>query len=690
MSDDMKSLGEKMYVLRNKGVSDEDIYSSLGVPVDKVKKLKESGVSVDEIDRSLGIVPFKPVDGWQPTSYGFKVKPIDLAGGKQSVQREDNAVWFGEAQGNKGKPGWFNAEGERVSDIPLTKVKLETGAIVPKRSDDAVYIKATDDPRFKGQEGWHYYDKNTGMYAPAPSYNPNEASFLQRNLGIETWKDFGRQIKAGITKPAEGIAQKVVPEGSEYGKALAESQRYRKALANTGMAGSGFIQDVAASVPEMAMLSVVPGAAPGATMVERFAANAVPAAAMSYATAPKGEEMSSAVGALAGGAIGEGVHTGVTKLMQKGESLAPEKVVAWFKSKVKGKPSDVLQEDLRNAYNSARKEVRDAFEVLKSTSGNNDVPLSNFEYSLENMIKTNKASRGSNDSMERELTAIKNKIEQSSDKSFASTVDLGTELNEVYKKAMESGDGKLMKAITNLKSDLQYDMDLFGKQFGDAYVAAKNKWVEKLKPWEDPREGGRILQSFIKSPTPDLAMTALLKAKSEDKIDIFMKQLSKNIGVPALQAGLVEDVYKQSLRDGTVIPQKFITALKNRQDAYGLSFSGREKWMMDGLNKLMKDSRFTAQMLTGEWLRHLPLGRVLPGSAYPSPEAGSILQKLFTTPTGQKLLVKSYATTPGSKTMGKIIDDIERFASLELGKIASELGTSKKGVTNAAQEGEQQ
>jgi len=56
----------------------------------------------------------KPVDGdWQS-----RVKPIDLGNGKQSVQREDGGVYFGPDQGNKGKPGWFDAKGMRLGDAP--------------------------------------------------------------------------------------------------------------------------------------------------------------------------------------------------------------------------------------------------------------------------------------------------------------------------------------------------------------------------------------------------------------------------------------------------------------------------------------------------------------------------------------------------------------------------------------------
>ena len=56
--------------------------------------------------------------GWQPTQYGFNVKPTTTFNGKPSVKRTDSAVWYGPEQGNTGIPGWFDAKGNRMGDTP--------------------------------------------------------------------------------------------------------------------------------------------------------------------------------------------------------------------------------------------------------------------------------------------------------------------------------------------------------------------------------------------------------------------------------------------------------------------------------------------------------------------------------------------------------------------------------------------
>ena len=63
---------------------------------------------------------FAPVQGSSaaPSDWQAQVKPIDLGGGKSSVQRSDGGVWFGPDQGNTGKAGWFDGKGNRLGDAP--------------------------------------------------------------------------------------------------------------------------------------------------------------------------------------------------------------------------------------------------------------------------------------------------------------------------------------------------------------------------------------------------------------------------------------------------------------------------------------------------------------------------------------------------------------------------------------------
>ena len=66
-------------------------------------------------------------DAKAPTVDGFRTLPgasfptrqiVAPGTDKPSEQREDGGIYFGPAQGNKGKPGWFDAKGMRLGDAP--------------------------------------------------------------------------------------------------------------------------------------------------------------------------------------------------------------------------------------------------------------------------------------------------------------------------------------------------------------------------------------------------------------------------------------------------------------------------------------------------------------------------------------------------------------------------------------------
>lgn len=59
-----------------------------------------------------GFVAEAPQSDWQPTKWGFKVKPaVTPDTGKPTLQREDGALYYGPDQGNTGIPKWFDAQG---------------------------------------------------------------------------------------------------------------------------------------------------------------------------------------------------------------------------------------------------------------------------------------------------------------------------------------------------------------------------------------------------------------------------------------------------------------------------------------------------------------------------------------------------------------------------------------------------
>ncbi len=595
-----------------------------------------------------------PSDGFQPTQYGFKVKPIDLGNGKQSVQREDGAVYFGPDQGNKGKPGWFNDKGLRLGSKPGEDSSIRDRAI----NDMLLKTREVDSKPLLGR-----------IIPPAVSSVAQggieaitaPAQYLGHKMGItamdKPMDEFNRfNQETFVQDPvARGMGAMALPT---------------KAIGNAPLKASQQVSQL------LQALKLGKAAAPIANVATAAATGRVAAQALTPEYDIQNEQdyearkntegnIGMALGgipaaAVESGLVGKAVQGGqriVNAIKNKGEDFAPATVVNWFKNRVPGKASDVLQEDLQQQYAAARARGSAPFQELRTQDGT--VSMQPYIDKVDAAIgEVQKSGFSDKEPIIQQLTALK-KTAQEGPMTWGKAMDIGTDINDKISQAMSgmSPDRNLARILQPIKSAHQEALDLAGSQFGDKYKLAKQAWIDNVVPWEDPKQGGRLLKNFMNSPTPDQAMNALLKAKSEDKIDIFVKQLSKDKGIPALQAGLVDAVYQQSLDEaGKVIPAKFLGALKARQDAYGLSFTGEAKWRMDGLATLLRDAKFTAQFLTGEFLRHIPGGRILPGSAFPTPDAGSLLQKIFTSPMGSKFLLQAQGMKANSPQLANLMD----------------------------------
>lgn len=94
--------------------------------------------------------------------------------------------------------------------------------------------------------------------------------------------------------------------------------------------------------------------------------------------------------------------------------------------------------------------------------------------------------------------------------------------------------------------------------------------------------------------------------------------------------------------NGDFIPGRFIKAMKDRQEAYNLTFKGEDKWRMDGFVKLMKAAKLAGDALPTGKLSHML-------------DTSVLAQKLFTTKPGQALLLSSSSLPIGSEALESLI-----------------------------------
>lgn len=531
-----------------------------------------------------------------PEDWQKQVKPIDLGGGKQSVQRSDGGVWFGPEQGNTGHPGWFDANGNRLGDSP--------GAPPPHLG----------------------FWERVGYGA--------KAGF--KNLA-DSLAQHGVQSLSNTTEGAIGEPQNVQAINQDIGQTIAQRKQQVQAMGLPAKMGQFAIE----SGPSVAAAAVAPEAE-GAGILTRGLATASAVAPTTYMTTPGTPEERAKAAAVSvpatvlGQVVGEKLVGPIAKkIMGKtynlvsGQTPDVTNIRQDLLSRVSGEPADVFQSDLESQYAAARARAAQPFNALRQATGDAPVDLPTYGKALDDAIAREQASRAGGDKgVISLLQQLKNGLENpNADKTFSGTMDLGSRLNALESDAMSgsSPNRQVAKTIIGLKDALNKDMDAAGSQYGDAYKNAKETWKQEVVPFEDRAQGGKLLQQFMNSPTPDAALRALAVAKSADKVGIFVKQLSPE-GKQALQAGLVDTAFNDAADpiSGKFRVDRFLKAMNDRQEAYGLTFSGEDKWRMDGLTKIMKTAN-AANVL-------IPFEKWGVGTS-------DILQKLLTTKPGSKLLL---------------------------------------------------
>jgi hypothetical protein len=196
---------------------------------------------------------------------------------------------------------------------------LPNGSQTVKRPDGAVYIKEANDPRFKGQEGWHAFDPKTGVWAPASDEDASAYGPVRSRLGGPALKSWTRNLLAGLQRPGEAVAGLGAQAANATGllgddvtqgflKTLEDRERFRQAVKNTSGPGAGFTQFTGEMLPAAAATVLAPQSAPTvfaseaamaptiAPFAQRAAANAVTAGGTAYLTTPGGQAERSQAG----------------------------------------------------------------------------------------------------------------------------------------------------------------------------------------------------------------------------------------------------------------------------------------------------------------------------------------------------------------------------------------------------------
>jgi hypothetical protein len=583
-----------------------------------------------------------PSDGWQDTPYGFKVKPLQI-GNVQTVQRDDGAAFFGPQQGNKGAPGWFNAQGQRVGNTPTPEgapTQSWMGQGVSSLLGPGATIAQALAHRVMGEHGTNptvggvAHGVASDVVAPAQLAAHVVGSSAVDPLANRVESYFGSGDKGGQML---GQAAPFLMTGGAAGASpeaatgpLSAAQKIKAILATIGKsAATG-----AVAAPAMTMETSVQGP-------DDFWARKASEAKMGAATGGVLSGAGEAVGGLVSKMkaplppeaqaiqdLGDkfGVRTlapdlatnqpGLAKTAVLAESVPGSGMVAQRVAQqaearaaaqklleqhgIEGDVSTTIQQGLANKLAEAKASASDAYNTVgKLAEGKGDVPL---DQTLAAIQKA-KAAESSAVVPDQGLVGLLGKMEDRIQSPEVDTTfngvrglrsDLGSMISDYYKGTNAATGSKGVQVLQGIKGALEGDLQNFtstnGPEIAQAAKKADSIYKNQVVPFKD-----QIIAKAVKSSEPDQIFKTIVAA-GPDRAQKFYNAMDTN-GQAAVRSQMVKNAMDAATQqDGVFSPTKFAQSLEKVKDQTGVFFKGQDKFELDGFTNLMRHVQRAGQI----------------------------------------------------------------------------------------------
>lgn len=627
----------------------------------------------DELDPST---PSASAEAWEPTNYGFKVRnAVTPDTGKPTKLREDGALFYGLKQGNKGLPGWFDANGKRVGDVPappadtLAPHQMNDEQIATKllglSPEEFQRIQAAPEYRAGLVKLSDAFDKpGTLKTALIGSQGPLGSLVGGAKSALNSLHELSDRIGGvvGLDPGGSSLAlRQALGRAIEMNQNLGQRGDVQKGgfdpmfLAGQGAVGAAVGGRGSAMPTKFAAGEIVPTAT---TFTQRAMANALPATVGAAATTPGTSSqrtraaLFAAVTAPGATAVGEAIPWFVGKGINAARAFKspgtvpdPTNLNQELLGRVAGDPVDVFQADLVARKAAGKKAASQAYQTVQDLGGQEPVSFQN----LAEAVKTTQAELRALPLRNPEVRTAVQDIQQGlggtdMDRTFSGAHRLRSHLGELAAQARDANNGSLARTYESLRSALTKDMDAFAAKdptgkLGEAYRSANELFKAEVVPFFENPE----IRRQIKAPFPDEQVNRLVKA-GPDRVGSVVKMLDKD-GKAAFQAQISDSAMKEAMDvNGDFIPGRFIKAMKDRETAYNLTFRGEDKWQMDGFIKIMKASKLVGDILPTGKLSHVM-------------DTSVLAKKLFMTDAGRNLLLSASELTPGSKVFESLLTE---------------------------------
>lgn len=649
-----------------------------------------------------------PTDGFRTLPGAlFPTKQVIAPGtDKPSEQRKDGGIYFGPGQGNKGKPGWFDAKGMRLGDAPGQETSLpdsiingaENGARKPLIATGVLGdLGSMAGGVVKGgmamaQIGAHALG-SSAMDRPVEQYNQFQTQTFGDRPVMEALGQALPFIGSGGSTAAPQVltaAQKVRAALAAIGKASATGAVAAPALTGeTGVTSEGDYWGRKAK--EAALGGVVGGALGTVGEIVGGVANKLTRKLTPEAQAIQDLGDRFGVRTLAPDLVEPGrmAKLGVLAESVPGSGMVPQRVAQQAEAKlaaekllaqhgIEGEIPTTIQQGLQSHLAGVKGKVRAAYdEVGRLAEGLGDVPLDQTLATIQKM----KAQEAAAVVPDQGLLGLLEKMEgRLTDPAVDTTYtgvrglrsDLGSMISDYYKGTNATTGSKGVQVLQGVKRAVEEDLGSFtSKAGGDVAKAAKNAdglYVNELVPLKN-----QVIVKATKNSEPDQIYKTIIAA-GPDRAKKFYGALPPE-GQAAVRAQMVKDAYTAAT-DGAqpFSPAKFAQSLEKIKDSAGVFFKGQDKFELDGIVNLMRHVQRSGQVgenpTNGQRaVQALILGQgAMSGAAAATGSPAALvapvvsmaasrgLTKLFSSRVGKSLLLGAADAAPGSRAMERIIE----------------------------------
>lgn len=444
-----------------------------------------------------------------------KVPALDPQGRKIMVdQREDGGTWRGPAAGNKGKPGWFDAQGNRLGDAPGKGPSIADRMI---NAGEAQHKLVTEHPA----QALLSAVGNTGLAGPAAI--PGSPSIAGMGKGMADSVMAPVQLAAHVAgsnaiDPAVNAVQVFYGKNFDRNRAGEFAGQMVPLVATMG--GSSAAQAPAqilttAQRVKMALASIAKGAGTGAIAAPALTPETGVQSEADYWGRKRGEAIR---GAALGGALGAvGPTVGLVRSAKTGaeglgKTPAPGEMLDELGGRLGGKaPGEALQDAAQAKYNAGWDEFKKAIAPVDAEAGNVGVDYSGPINTLKQALGVGQKRPPMPLPKERQdvLEGLLKNLEEAGkpdglvDNSFQGAIDtikwLGSEQRRL---AVKHGDTEARQMLGQVRDSILQAMEDSSPELSQKAQEARKVFATQVAPLFDKSHGGNFLTQIRDSATP--------------------------------------------------------------------------------------------------------------------------------------------------------------------------------------------